>query len=281
MGVLAVYDTVGIQNYIFATNKLAENVGGSKLLKDVFQKLLPAVMEEVTKEERLEWEHGKELVVPQRKAEIVYQGGGNAYVAFKNEEEFHKITEAFLIEVNKTAPGIGIAVAAVKTDFTDKYQEDFKNLNGRLAYAKGGFNIPVFAGNQPITKQSIITGTPVDVYNNTNNEDEYFNSSQKKKRDRYREYQECRGSDIRDFDDLAFEKGTDSLIAIIHADGNNMGKQITEFMGQANLKDYKYAVPAIRQLSSKIDACYKAARDKTKKAFYTERQDTGTVPLSS
>jgi hypothetical protein len=261
MGVLAVYDTVGIQNYIFASNKLAENVGGSKLVADIFGDLLPKCLSAVTGHPASEWRGGG-VLDPALKAEIIYQGGGNAFVAFADEQVFQALTEEFLLRVNQEAPGVGIAVAAVETDFGDTYKSDFDKLNKRLALVKGGFNSPVFAGNQPITKQSGRTGLPAGVFS----DGEYLSESQQKKRkryerERYDKYKDERGSVIKDFNDLAFDKGTDSLIAIVHADGNNMGKRIKEAM--KNFQSYAQAVPEIRRLSSAIAECYQSARKNT------------------
>jgi len=268
MGVLAVYDTVGIQNYIFSSNKLAENVGASKLVADVFSETLPDVITEVTKEERFRWkDHRTEGFNDHLSAEIIYQGGGNAYIKFKDEKVFQDVTEAFLTAVSLNARGIGVAVAAIETDFKDTYKPDFEKLNNRLTLVKGGFNIPAFAGNQPITKQSKRTGLPTSL----EKEEEYLSESQWLKRKKYSEYKNKSGTTIKDFDNLAFEKDTDSLIAIVHADGNNMGSQIKEFMqGFKANADYEEVVPEIRQLSYRIDKCYKAAREKTMELFNDE-----------
>jgi hypothetical protein len=263
MSVLAVYDIAGIQNYIFASNKLAENVGGSKLVKDIFAKVLPDAIHSVTGQDLPKWRDGDKLN-SMLSAEIIYEGGGNAFVAFRDEPTFQAVTKRFLIEVSKNAPGIGIAVAAIETDFGGTYKSDFDKLGKRLARVKGGFNTPTFAGNQPITKQSTRTGLPVSEYG----DGEYLSAAQVKKRGRYAIHKSEQKSGIEDFSDLAFDKGSDSLIAIIHADGNNMGSRIKAFM--ESFETYAKAVPAIRDLAVKIDNCYKAARERTLKAFETE-----------
>ena len=276
MGILAVYDTIGIQNYIFSSNKLAENVGASKLVADVFggdefakdkfakDGVLASVIKKYTGSQLPDWRKSKKLD-PSLKAEIIYQGGGNAYVKFADEPTFQDVTKAFLIEVSKYAPGIGIAVAAVETNFGSTYKRDFDNINDRLMLVKGGFNMPVFAGNQPITKQSGRTGLPVSHYEDR----EYMSNCQKNKRERYDDHKiekrRKRKSKIYQFNDLVFEKESDSLIAIVHADGNNMGKHIKEYM--EGFKSYEEAVPAIRDLASKIDKCYRDALDRTIEEF--------------
>ncbi|GHV37303.1 hypothetical protein FACS1894187_13680 [Synergistales bacterium] len=272
MGILAVYDTVGIQDYIFSSNKLAENIGASKLVADIFGETLCEVIVEVTKKPLPDWRNGAALNA-KLSAEIIYQGGGNAYVAFRDKDDqksdntFQEVTKKFLTRVSKQARGVGIAVAAVETSFGDTYKSDFKKLNKRLALVKGGFNVPVFAGSQPITKQSGRTGLPTIAKVEVKDKDEYLSQSQELKRDRYAAYKKETETYIDDFDDLTFEKGTDSLIAIIHADGNNMGSRIKTFMEQEKFNNYSEAVPNIRKLSTSIDKCYKEARERAIDAF--------------
>jgi len=263
MGVLAVYDTVGIQNYIFSSNKLAENVGASKLVADIFAEMLPQIIAEITETEIFRWkDHENKTLSENFIAEVIYEGGGNAYVAFDNECTFRKVTREFLMHVNSNVCDLGIAVAAIETDFANTYKDDFRKLNDRLSLVKGGFNVPVHAGNQPITKQSTRTGLPVSYIDKNI---EYISEAQKQKRTRYDEYRKEMKQDDMDFDDLAFDKGSDSLIAIIHADGNNLGATIQR--GMANFDDYCDAVPRIRQLSKEIHCCYHGALERTKKAF--------------
>ncbi|MDR2940152.1 MAG: hypothetical protein LBV08_07525 [Clostridiales bacterium] len=281
MGILAVYDTVGIQDFIFSSNKLAENVGASKLVADVFcleGGPLPQVIESVTKKSPTAWGVNDKLN-PELKAEVVYQGGGNSFVAFDSEEIFQEVTKKFLVEVRKKAPGIGIAVAAVETDFKDTYKSDYQSLMSRLALTKGKFNIPVFAGNQPITKQSERTALPVSSFDTVFKKEpkEYMSIDQLAKRNSYEEYLKKEylkkenannpeeGSVIRNFNGLAFDKDKDSLIAIIHADGNNMGNRIIEYMKDVN--SYDEAVPKMRRMSERISKCYKKAFNTTVEAF--------------
>jgi len=275
MGILAVYDTVGIQNYIFSSNKMAENVGASKLVADIFKETLPKVISEETGEELFYWkEHAAEALSDKLTVEVIFQGGGNAYVKFidkgssKAGDLFQSVTREFLTQVSLEARGVGIAVAAIETDFSDTYKSDFKKLNDRLALAKGSLNIPVFAGNQPITKQSGRTGLPVSVVDRRYNTDEFLSRDQELKRKKYDKYKMKAQIEIENFDDLAFDEGVDSLIAIIHADGNNMGRRIIDYMEK--FKTYNEAVPEIRGLSKKIDECYGVARENTISAFKEE-----------
>jgi hypothetical protein len=269
MGILAVYDTTGIQDYIFNSNKLAENVGASKLVADLFAKTLPEAIEGITKQPLPDWRKqdakgayaALDASLP---AEIVYQGGGNAFVAYQNEDSFQKTTEAFLQKAASRTRGIGVAIAAVETDFTNAYKADFERLNKRLSFVKGGFNTPVFAAGQPLVKQSARTGKPVAHYYDS----EYIDEEQWLKRERYRVFKKSKNdgkSGIESFEDLIVKKGSDSFIAVVHADGNDMGRRIVEAMSGYDI--WTEAVPKIRELSDKISKAYDAASKRVKERF--------------
>ena len=72
MEILAVYDTVGIQSYIFASNKLEENVGASKLVADVFAEngILPKIISAQTRERILPERGLKPTIAPLMNAEF-------------------------------------------------------------------------------------------------------------------------------------------------------------------------------------------------------------------
>jgi len=272
---------LGIQGYIFSSNKLAENVGASKLVADIFDVMLPDAISRVTGEPRFEWtEHIDDALNDDVAAEIIYQGGGNAYVKFIDQagksanDVFQQVTQEFLTRVSSDARGVGVAVAAIETGFGQTYKADFEKLDERLALVKGNFNIPVFAGNQPITKQSGRTGLPVSHVSGLG---EFMSADQKIKRERYAKHKEENNTDIEDFGDLVFEKRSDSMIAIVHADGNRIGAQIKAHMHE--LDSYEKAVPEIRRLSARIDKCYESAREgaimalRAKYAEYLEEQN--------
>ncbi|UYO61637.1 hypothetical protein LNN31_12690 [Acetobacterium wieringae] len=265
MAILAVYDTVGIQDYIFNSNKLAENVGGSKLVADIFASFFPEIIN--SHRGVANWREKKELSL-NSSCEIIYQGGGNAYVVFQDQPLFQLVTEQFLAEIVQKTRGVGLAVAAIETDLGDNYYDDMKKLNQRLALAKGNLNRPMLAGNQPITKQSVRTGSPVTAFISDENK-EYIDVEQGLKRQRYEYYRKERKNSlglVKTFDGLIEDtKGADSFIAIIHADGNNMGKNIGEIM--SNFSSYEKAVPEIRELSKRIDVCYKEATEQVRESF--------------
>jgi hypothetical protein len=249
MGVFAVYDTAEIQNYIFSSNKLSENVGASKLVTKLLREVLPGIIQE--NGGRIDWEKRQNATLdPDKSSEVVYYGGGNSYVAFGDESVFNAVTEEFLRETYRLTHTVGIAVAAVETAFGDTYRADYGRLNERLRLTKGNINRPIPAGNQPITRQSTRTGLPV-VGTDRN---EWVDRAQLLKREADEER--------RDFDILG------SYMGIVHIDGNNMRYDIAKYIENADT--YKSAVPLMRGLAKRIDETFQNARDAVNKPFRAE-----------
>jgi hypothetical protein len=262
MGVYAVFDTVGMQSYIFSSNKMSENVGASTLVRKLLRNVLPEIVKE--RNGLSDWE--SRLGSPLDKSapcEIVYSGGGNAYVAFRDVGEFNIVSEKLLRKAYALTHSVGIAVAAVETDFGDSYKADFARLNERLQIAKGSINHPVPAGNQPITRASARTGLP--VTDSANGEWVDKAQSLKSKADESR----------MDFETLG------SMIGIVCVDGNNIGDSIAKSVADAGT--YDKAVPRMRELSKKISEAFGNARDIVNSAckshidLVTDGDDTAAV----
>ena len=356
MGILAIYDTTGIQSYIFASNKLRENSGASLLINKVLNKYLSQVLIEsftdggrgenakagegvpesgeesmlsgnggissgsggesgscgcVTGSDRgepsgsegescnlsvpgggggakviIDWKSrcSKPLEIAgdaEIFAEIIYVGGGNAYIAFKNKDAYLKATEKFLFKLYDDTAGISITSAFVETDFTYGYDEQFRRLQKELSYAKGKINHPIPAGNQPITTASILTGLPVTGYKRyaVRGSDqppaiEWLSAEQLLKRDAHEAKYGEETEKYREFSDL--ERGN-NFLAVIHLDGNSMGNAILDYAKGDNWND---VVPRIREMSYRISRLYETAYEQTarklaKHCSRAEEEDDG------
>ena len=96
--ILAQYDISGIQDYIFATNRLRENVGASYNVNRILNLFLPDAINEAVKTEggfalinwnteksEFQFESNQEIL-----AEVLYIGGGNAVVIYRNRRLYDK-----------------------------------------------------------------------------------------------------------------------------------------------------------------------------------------------
>jgi hypothetical protein len=268
MGILAHYDITGIQSYIFATDKLQENLGADKLVGSIFggddangaHGILQDTLSEVLPNSCTMWQSGGALQPDKYDAEIIQSRGGYALVAFYDKHErtaekwFQMFTSKFLTRVLDECGRVGIATAAIKTDFGDSYKADYDELNKRLNAAKGFNNIPAYAGNQPITRQSVRSGLPAVECRSEHGEKEWIDSNQILKR---------KAGETHDFDDLVLSG--DSFIGVIHVDGNNMGRRIGERLSKC--KNYTEAVDENRKLSNALGKAIKDVIDKSRKDF--------------
>lgn len=265
MGYLGIYDIIGIQSYIFNTSKLKEIIGASVLVENALKELLIASIKEVIKEEECrvtDWSYREDFVLPKNNkvlAEVIYIGGGNAIVAYRNKDIMKEINKNFSKKLFENTYSLKFAFAQIETDFKN-FTDDYKRLNIEKEKFKYSSNKTRAGLNYSITMQDIDTGMPIiGKYNS-----EYLTMEKKLKRDeelksRIKKQQNMDSDFIipDEFEYMISEKYQNSYIAIVHIDGNNMGKRIEEIISKK--EDYSEAVKYIRIISSSIEEIYQKA----------------------
>ena len=96
---IAMYDTRGIQEYIFRTNYAKEIVGASCLIDSIIIKGLNKYVRILVKEEEREqyivdWKNDNPLEFLNNKnivMQVMFIGGGNAYVLFRDKTTCQKV----------------------------------------------------------------------------------------------------------------------------------------------------------------------------------------------
>ena len=329
MGILAIYDVTGIQDYIYSSNKLKENLGASIIVQKVLDDYLKEAIIEVVSggwfeiddktvedlkskisDDKLEiikknlqnnrfsrkdlnytmkkltftdkeikivanhalsgtiidWEEKDFQITKDTsiKAEVVYIGGGNALVVYKDENDkaekdtFNKVTQDLSRRVLlETASKLRFAVAYITTnfgDYSDDREEIFKELNK---------NKHEMIQTSPllgisITREGLTDGLPAqekasDGYISLSahlkrniSEPDYFKSLL----EGYENYEFPK-----EFDFLGQSEG-ENHIAVVYIDGNNMGKMMENLL--ENDVDYNEAVKKTRMLSKQIREAYRA-----------------------
>lgn len=129
---LAGYDVTGIQNFIFNSNKLKENIGASYIVHQILSKDLLDVITQYASNHNLsidlvsydykvnEEQDFKMFMDENLAAEIIYIGGGNAYIAYKSKEIAVEITKLFSKTVYDNTYSLSVAVGFVKV--CDKFK---------------------------------------------------------------------------------------------------------------------------------------------------------------
>ena len=307
--ILTKYDVSGIQSYIFATNRLQENVGAShnvtRILRDFLNEALQEAFDEVKKEvieERpeagsrdmgetdnqkliLDWENeqSQPLAIrnnPYIAAEVIYIGGGNAVVVYRDRNLCRITDMRFAWKVTENCQGISVLAAHMPTGLKD-FKQDMAALNARLSASKSKVPRTPVLSPYPIVEQDSTYGLPITKLL----EDGKIGVSgvQYEKRIAYKhqtddnrtpspygKYIPGQFSFAFQVEDLVKKRGEDSYIAVVHIDGNGMGNLIEKSILQ-NIP-YENAVQEMRKISSAVSSCYSEVFSQIMKGVYANSQ---------
>lgn len=276
MGILAIYDITGIQDFIFSTPKLKEIIGASKLVENILEKYLPDILSDIGKNESLNIVQNWRPIAPEQPApdfamlvdssidaEVLYIGGGNAWVAYKDKGLYEYVNELLSLKIFKSTYELRLVSVGVDTDFSDtsmiegrtRYERDTIALQKALKEEKKRLISSRPAGGISITKQSVSTGQPVVMVD----QDDQTLLSRVQVFKRIEAQDNSDNAGVTEFDAYTL-KGEDSLLAVAHIDGNNIGASIGEFI-KKHSSSYPKAIPAMRSISNAITNYYKSAVD--------------------
>ena len=230
-------DTVSIQNYIFSSNKLIENVGASYLVEQIYEEYLKDALRTFhsTSPNLDTWKNNPSYMNFSPYG-IGYIGGGNALILFEvnngKHKEFIKNFTNILLEKTpglRTSFGINpnFNLNNSANSFTNSMKEIHKNLKKNKNIYFPIITLPKYG----ITADCPFSGESAEIYY----KDKWISNVSKVKI----EAGEKSLSHIQDMlkDELGetytFTNEIDKLgqvehknyIAVVHIDGNNMGKR--------------------------------------------------------
>ena len=266
---ITVVDTTGKQNYIFSSNRLRENIGASFLLSQstkewVEETLVKLKVPIKCQEEAIE--------TSELNGELIYAAGGNALVLFKSREIAVRFTQILSRRVLEEAQGVNLLVAHADFDWESQNLYSIvenlkKNDIERQKYERIP-SVPLLGLG--VTASCNSTQLPAvdksDEYVNYGDEetDSYLISTEtKQKLQAVRQanqklqnfFAEVVDQNIYQFpyrtDHLGRSEGESSYAAIVHADGNGMGKRFQKYGKEArNNRDY---IQRMRDFSKSVE----------------------------
>lgn len=257
--VIAMYDVRGIQEYVFRTNRVKEIMGASMIVRDILRDALEYAVEKQGIKEKCitEWKGsdrpeeylfdkpGEDILF-----EVIYVGGGNAVIIYKDKPTCIMGNKEISKYILDNTYSMNLAIAIVEK--TDNYMNDYKKLEEEMGRIKASMPLTRLMGSFPITRQDTKTGYPLSEYDDNNPiSKESFLKLEVFEKTKKTEKEE------KEFDRMTSDKGSDSQLAIVHIDGNNMGKIIGENM--QGIDNYKEAVDRIRKISFDIEKSYREA----------------------
>lgn len=265
--ILAQYTIRSKQEYIFRTNKIVEIVGASANISNAWDELFACAKKAGLKtmritDESFDFKLVKNQMEQKEKAVNLvelFTGGGNLTVIFDSKETFVTLNKIFSFEVLKDKPGM--IPMAVCTEVTGNYRADYASLMEKSEIEKNRMNPGRDNFILPFSQMDRNTFLPYAGEEDTYRPEAQLSYESQSKRKIGIMLRDETGS-VKLLDDLVSEKGKESLLAVVHADGNNMGSKIMRFLGDET--DYTVCVNKMRLFSQ---TTAKAFTDTGKKAM--------------
>lgn len=278
--ILALYDCRSKQEYIYRTNKVKEIAGASALLTDLFKSFFRSA--EHGFKFNCDWEN---MTAPDDyfeyfrssgcDGEIVYEGGGNLCVIFRNEDTYHKVNEALSRHILDTTYSVGLVASAVKIEkHGDKYSfvDDRKKLYIENSVKKNLGAYYSACNVLPFTLTDRLTHQPI-VFKEGKNQ---YTSESKLKMEKYVSICKSDETIIETEFDKMVDKGNESLLAIIYIDGNSMGEKLKNLTSGAD--SYAAGINALREFSKQTNKDFVVSPIKAiqEKLYEKYEQNKGT-----
>lgn len=235
--VLVMMEVSQKQSYIFATNALMDHVKRSAAVSWVTS---AKFIKKICQDEFSEEEH------------LVYGGGGHIVLTFSKEEEAKKQVGKITRSIREDFPEMEVFVKLMAYDKEKGPAENLEELERQMEQKKAVRKAAFCQGTFGIEKMDAATLTPIragkkgeDLLSEEDNELEKL----------------CPQGYIwaKRFEDLGISKGESSFIAVVHIDGNGMGKRVKEFRRQREGETWETYRKRLKKFSQDIDRHYKEA----------------------
>lgn len=225
------------QAYIFASTKLKENIANSEAICKVTD---PKYFQQLAK---------SGIVKFDEKENLVYTGGGHTILEFDAEDK----AKAFAYEVSKAVKQefheIELFIKVIKYDDDKTPGDNLKSLSEELEKKKAIRQASFHQGTFGVEKPDTTIRRPVAIVENAKmiewkSQPEYVPEG---------------FQPVSQLDKIGNQKNESSFIAVVHIDGNAMGKRVEKLRseyGNAGWEEYK---SVLRQFSDSIDEDFKAA----------------------
>ncbi len=250
---LCLLDCSAIQRYVFGSNMLKSNVGASHVVAQIYDTWILKALKEVFPEETdkdiekqyHEWKEEKKQAViqldehPQRQWETGYVGGGNALMMFRREEDAKKFIQTWTRMLLKEAPGIRPAVALLPTTrhVLEKASEKvFEDLFAMLEENKSRYIAETTLPRHGFTAECKLTGLAAEcLHRFPDGTIKEISSVSKTKLDNYNPANDLIKKKFESLlkgkyefpektENMGQTENVENHVAIVHIDGNDMGK---------------------------------------------------------
>jgi len=277
--IVAVYDFRGKQEYIYRTNRVKEIMGASEIIRTAFSDAIGAF------DGRVDDDKDKAFSVDGFVSggfdgAVLYEGGGNLVMLFRDDEKYLAFNKSFSWWLINNAPGLAPVCGAFgfsdlkNTGFKEVTEKIFGNQNEykRLAAPFAEANVLPFTQIDRKSTQPVVKKVSVP-------EEKSLTEESVKKLEKFDTI--VLGGE-QELDKLVHRRGVESLLAVIHIDGNSMGKRVKEYIKEG--ASFEEGVNLQREFTKKIDDAFvnnplEAIRKIAGTISVSEDKDTKTVKM--
>jgi hypothetical protein len=249
-------DVSSIQKYIFASNKLKDNLGASYLVEKIYQDFLSDAYKKVLNIEidTKNWSQ-TELSLPNDP--IGYIGGGNALVFFEEESKAQSFlkewTKLLLVKVPSLNP-----ISAYSNFDLDNFETSKNNLFKKLRENKAMYISQTKIQSHGITAECSRTGLSSEEFYIEKDKKSYISMVSKAKvlasEESKNSYDKYIKSELKskfeftdEFEELGQKEQEKNHIAVVHIDGNDMGDRFKKTKSLNELRKLSIKVSEINQ----------------------------------
>lgn len=203
--------------------------------------------------------------------EVVYEGGGNFFVLYKDKETCIEINKIFTRKLLKELYTLKVLCTYIELENgLVNFIEDRKKLyeKHRISEAEESVICPV--NTLPFVQVDEVTSLPLTKYNE-NMRKKVSTEAEAKLAKHLDVYNEKYGE--KDLDKLVTRKGEESLLAVVYIDGNNMGAKVQNVLGTET--SYDQCVKKLRETSEFIQKNYVEDRIKDIDQMLEEKAKKG------
>lgn len=260
---LTILDVSGVQNYLFNSNRLPHNISASYLVEqathewidEAASNLRPGNIEDGNAE-----------------YELVYSGGGNAVVLFDSHDHAVNFTRRYTKHLLQNTPGLRVVVQHTDFEWSQSLADVYTQALRELAKKKAEQTPAMPMLGLSVTAACQYTGLPA-VQRDSDDDNKRISAEVAAK---VHTHQDARDWLKRVFADklgafdfaydfnLFGERGKASYIAIVHADGNGMGRRKEALCDKyAQPEDNRKFIQVLRDFSEQIKEAGKQALQAT------------------
>ena len=245
MRYLVILEVSRKQNYIFSSNRLKENIQRSAQIAYITS---PAFFENTAGAEGLYQEEN-----------YVYSGGGHTVLEFSTDQEAVSFVRLVTTCAYTAYPLMELFAAVHRYDDTLSPVRNMELLTEKLERKKAERRSSFHQGSFGVEKIDSTTLEPIRLLRGHEDEDPYEGdiTTREKKIDDTLIPDGYKA--VSQFEELGTSKGSSSFIAVVHIDGNGMGKRVAAFYKEHETDSWEDFKKAIRMFSDCIDEDYKTA----------------------